>query len=232
MIWRFACWHTERLLHIQGKVMNLSNAFGKFGALIVEVITNVRASLVNVSDDFAEWLGTESGKSTLQSAVSVAVKSVTEAYEKFKTQNTVIDFDSTPTIPADLMIAPDYLQISSRVRGNKKFIEITVRVHLDDGQRIGSWLMGYNLMNMLAGQGQVVYGAQLSDFYLEHPELFPEGLKDRGWIFFWGTIYLGEGGRLYVRCLSWNGTMCVSAYRPLIEGWCGNDPAAVSANQK
>lgn len=64
--------------------MNLGNALGKFGALVVDVVTFVKESLTNVSDDFAEWLGTESGKSALRAAVGVALHSLLDAHEAFK----------------------------------------------------------------------------------------------------------------------------------------------------
>lgn len=69
---------------LKGKVMNIGKALGKFGAVLVDVITFLKKSLTSVSDEFAEWLGTESGKSALRTVVSVGVKSLVAAYEEFK----------------------------------------------------------------------------------------------------------------------------------------------------
>lgn len=211
--------------------MNLSNAFGKFGALMVDVVTFVRASLANVSDDFAGWLGTDDGKASLRSAVEVAVKSIKTDYEKSVSPEPkveyVIDFDSAPKIVAGFTIAPDSDQIASRVRGKRNLSDIKVRLHLDDDQKGTRYMTGYDLKPTL--EGHEVYGAQLLDFYLEHPDLIPEDWKIKGLIFFWGTIYRDSGGRFCVRYLSWSGTSWISNVNKH-DVWDKLSPAAVSAS--
>ena len=47
-----------------------------------------------------------------------------------------------------------------------------------------------------------VLNANVLDYLLEHPELIPEGWKDKT-VCFWGTIYRSYKGDLGVRCLRW-----------------------------
>jgi len=46
-------------------------------------------------------------------------------------------------------------------------------------------------------------------------------------VFFWGTIYRGAGGGLYVRCLLWDGDRWYWLAYWLDRVWDDNDPAAL-----
>jgi hypothetical protein len=62
--------------------------------------------------------------------------------------------------------------------------------------------VGNKLRKELASK--LVLNANVLDYLLAHTELIPEEWKGK-YVFFWGTIYLYSGGRLYVRCLYWRG---------------------------
>lgn len=194
---------------------------GQFLKVIVDLVTIVKDTMsqMKVGLEILGWLIGE-GK-------SVFVEWLNGLGLKYLA-SLVIDFDVGPSAPKDLSIAPESGQIASRVRGKKSLSEIKVRLHLDSGQEGGGWIGGYNLKLKL--EGQEVYGAQLLDFYLAHTELIPEDWKTKGWIFFWGTIYRAENGRLCVRCLHWFGTRWVSRCFRLDDDWNDLNPAAVSAS--
>ena len=203
---------------------------GQFMAVLVQVWTIIRQVVVRerVGLEILDWIIAEG-----EQVFRTALYDLTDKYKEYllyqkRLAESVIDFDSTPVCPPGLTIASDSVQIKSRVRGKRKLSDIRTRPHLDDGQTKGRWIKGYDLKTRL--EGQEVCGAQLLDFYLEHPDLIPEDLKKKGRIFFWGTIYCVAGGSLYVRCLDWDGTRWVLSGRWLDYGWCGNCPAAVSAS--
>jgi hypothetical protein len=137
-----------------------------------------------------------------------ALYEITDKYNEYKKllilglEELVIDFDSIPHIPAGLTIAPDNDQVKTRVRGKRKMSGIRVVLHLDDIQKNGKRVKGYDLKWKL--EGQEVFGAQLLDLYCKHTDLIPEDWKTKSLIFFWGTIYRDDLGLLYVRYLYWS----------------------------
>ncbi len=76
---------------------------------------------------------------------------------------------------------------------------------------------------------QPVLNANVLDFYLANPHLIPEDWKGK-YVFFWGTIYRGRGGYLFVRYLGWDGGRWGWDYDWLGHGWDADCPAAVSAS--
>lgn len=193
---------------------------GQFIAVLVQIWTIIKGVVdeTKVGIEILGWIVEGDGRECFKRFLGELVAE----------HKNIIDFDSVPTIPRGLTIALDRYQIVSRVSGKRNLKDIKIRLHLDDGQTDGKVIMGNELREKL--RGQEVYGAQLLDFYLEHPDLIPEDWKKKGYIFFWGTIYFDDRGYLYVRCLCWNGTRWVSFYFWLGSGWDGSDPAAVSAS--
>ena len=203
---------------------------GQFMSVLVQVWTIIKQVVVreNVGLEIVDWMVGD-GEQDFRNLVY----GLTDKYNEYllhrkQLAESVIDFDSTPVCPPGLTIAPDSDQIKTRVCGKRNLSEIRVGLHLDDGQTNGKWVKGYDLKLCL--EGQEVLGAQLLDFYLKHLDLIPEDWKKKGWIFFWGTIYRGAYGSLYVRCLLWDGTRWVSHYCWLGYDWDDNSPAAVSAS--
>ena len=204
---------------------------GQFMAALVQIWTIIRHVVVRqrVGLEIIDWIIGEG-----EQIFRTALYELTDKYNEYKEslpsgpKDHVIEFDAVPFCPAGLTIAPDSDQIKTRVRGKRNLSEISIRLHLYDGQTNGKWLNGYYLKVKL--DGQEVFGAQLLDFYLEHPDLIPEDWKKKGWIFFWGTIYRDYRGNLCVRFLFWNGTRWDSRYDWLACGWLDDSPAAVSAN--
>lgn len=209
---------------------------GQFVAVLVQAWTVIKKVMVETKTglEILEWFAKDERKlvtAWLQLLVeqynkSLHKDSAKDSLEPIKEH--VIDFDSVPTIPEGLRIAADSVQISSRVRGKRNFSEIRIRLHLDDSQKGSKLSDGLHLKNGV--EGQEVFGAQLLDFYLEHPDLIPEDWKKKGWIFFWGTIYRDANGSLFVRYLLWYGTRWVSSCRWLDRDWLDDGPAAVSAS--
>ncbi len=101
-----------------------------------------------------------------------------------------------------------------------------VSLYLSESQKNGSVISGNKLRKEL--QDKPVLNANVLDYLLEHPELIPEEWKGK-YIFFWGTIYRGSDGGLYVRCLSWDGERWSWGDRWLGRGWNADNPAAVAA---
>ncbi len=138
----------------------------------------------------------------------------------------IVDCDEVPSIPSGLTIAKEEHQVQSRVRGlvNPREVEF----YSDQRQGQTSCLRGDLLKEAL--EGQPVMPANLLDWYLAHSGVIPESWKDQ-LVFFWGTIYADGGGRLYVRCLGWNGDHWCEDYRRLGRGWRAHSPALVSASR-
>ncbi|MFA6604337.1 MAG: hypothetical protein WCT10_05930 [Patescibacteria group bacterium] len=143
----------------------------------------------------------------------------------------MIDCDSRPFIPDGWSIKPED-QLANRVRGQIEFDPAKIAFHLDAAQKKGT-IRGSSLKKKLAGA--TVYGAQVLDYLLAHPDLIPESWKTNEHdctrnVFFWGTIYRNYFGLLFVRCLYWDDdrwgwfSYCVG------HDFDGQDPAAVFAS--
>ena len=157
---------------------------GQFMAALVQIWTIIRHVVVRqrVGLEIIDWIIGEG-----EQIFRTALYELTDKYNEYKEslpsgpKDHGIEFDAVPFCPAGLTIAPDSDQIKTRVRGKRNLSEISIRLHLYDGQTNGKWLNGYYLKVKL--DGQEVFGAQLLDFYLEHPDLIPEDWKKKGWIY-------------------------------------------------
>ena len=140
--------------------------------------------------------------------------------------NPILNFDVPSFIPNSWEIRESD-QIQSRVKGRWELILNKIGHHLDLGQKARKVIRGHELKQSL--DGQPVLPAHVLDYLLEHPELIPEAWKGKA-VFFWGTIYRGAGGNLYVRYLYWDGDRWHWLYSWLDNGWCESHPSAVSAS--
>ncbi len=146
-------------------------------------------------------------------------------------QQNIIDCDAVPVIPNGLRIEESD-QLSGRVRGQFVF-DNKIKLYLSRNQQDGQIMKGTELIKELANEP--VLPANVLDYWLKNPHLIPDELKKDAngctlHIFFFGTIYRGSRGRLYVRCLCWDGVRWYLHYRWLGDGWHDNSPAALRAS--
>ena len=118
---------------------------------------------------------------------------------------------------------PDDLYINGR----------KVVLHLSKRQKNGEWLKSHELREELIGK--LVLNANVFDALYQNPRLIPEEWKkdengNTSFIFFWGTIFRGSDGRLYVRCLYFHGGAWCWHCRWLGYDWDGHYPAALLAS--
>jgi len=129
-------------------------------------------------------------------------------------------------------------QIATAINGGVHDVaEIVKQVvfHLSPSQKDGKVAKGHNLHTEFKTSGLAFLNGVLLDYLIEHPELIPESWKfdENGktrYIFFWGSIYRGSDGRLYVRYLCWSGGEWDWGYGWLGDDWRGLSPAAVLAS--
>ncbi len=142
----------------------------------------------------------------------------------------VIDCDANPFNPW----ANDGFTIEEHQKGGQwKFDPKQVEFFLSSGQKGGKVIEGNKLRKELAKKP--VFNANVLDYLLAHPKLIPDEWKTDGngntrYTFFWGTIYRGRGGSLYVRCLYWDDGRWDWGNDWLARDWYGSDPAAVRAS--
>ena len=97
-------------------------------------------------------------------------------------------------------------------------------LHLEPEQEKG-YIKGEVLAERMKERG---LNSNVLQYLYEHQELIPESWKGK-WVYFWGTIYRDAGGRLFVRCLRWDGGGWGWRYYWLVNDWYDDGPAAVSA---
>lgn len=107
--------------------------------------------------------------------------------------------------------------------------------HLSPNQAEGEYIESNKLRKELQDNRVEILNANVLDYLREHPELIPDSWKvdEQGktrYIFFWGTVYRGSGGRLRVRCLCWLGGEWGWSNRWLDREWDSLSPAAVLAS--
>lgn len=105
----------------------------------------------------------------------------------------VIYCDADPFVPMDLEVAEH--QQGGQFEWNPDKIEL----YFCDEQKNCVEIDGHELRQKL--EERLVPNANVLDYLLKHPQLIPDEWKEK-WIYFWGTIYRGSDGSLYVRCLS------------------------------
>lgn len=107
-----------------------------------------------------------------------------------------------------------------------------IELHLSPNQAEGKSIKSDKLRKEL--EKVPVLTACHLDYLREHPDLIPESWKvdEKGrtrYIFFWGTIYRYDAGRLYVRCLFWYDGQWHWNHHWLGDEWRVINPAAVLA---
>lgn len=98
-------------------------------------------------------------------------------------------------------------------------------LYLSGRQENGRCFEGNRLRKEL-GWRPPVFNANLLDYLLANHQLIPEEWKVKR-VFFWGTIYRGVSGDLYIRCLYWDGGRWSWKARCLANHWGVTSPAAM-----
>ena len=210
---------------------------GQFMAMIVELFTIVTATFkkLKVDVEVIEWL--------IGSGKEFFVAKLQEIGAEFLSQmapllSAEIDTNLDPRLPFS------GATIERHARVGKVKIELRadgclyvggkkVGLYRSERQMNGNVVKGYELRTEV--DGKPVLSASILDFLMSHQEFIPEEWKkdENGniiFIFFWGTIFRGADGSLYVRYLCWlEGAWHERCYW-LGNGWLSNDPAAVCAS--
>ena len=148
-----------------------------------------------------------------------------------------LDLTTTPALPfsrAEIIEHNGTGVVRLERRGDNLYLDgKKVELHLSPKQKKGR-IGGHDLRTYL--EGRPVLNAAVLDYLLAHPELIPESWKrdeadNTRYIFFWGTIYRGADGNLYVRFLCWSGGRWVSDCSWLVSDWRANCLSAVLASQ-
>lgn len=139
--------------------------------------------------------------------------------QRTKMTTHIINCDKKPFCPKGWKIE------EHRKGGKFKWNTKNVSLYLSEKQKTG-FINGNDLREEL--KDKPVLNANVLDYLLVYPQLIPEEWKGK-FVFFWGTIYRGSVGYLYVRCLFWGGVRWGWVCRWLGNCWDGGGPAAVSA---
>lgn len=177
--------------------------------------------------DHADWI--RSGKNAVKLIEFIKGQ---RKPDKVEFDPHLIDCDVAPFIPKGWVIKPED-QLPGAVGGQLEFDPNKVDLHLDEGQKDGKVIVGNELKGKLAGKP--LLKASVLDHLLANTNLIPEAWKtdDQGrtrYIYFWGTVYRGSDGNLYVRYLCWSGGERSWCGRWLDREFAGQDPAAVLAS--
>ncbi len=103
-------------------------------------------------------------------------------------------------------------------------------LYLSEQQSDGKRMTGHALWQEIKDKKIRVLNACVLEFLLAHPFLIPESWKTAGAIFFWGTIYSGPRGDLYVRYLYWRDGAWRWSSNYLGDEWRSGSPAASLAS--
>lgn len=147
---------------------------------------------------------------------------VVRGHAEVKPIDHVINCDIDPFVPEDWRVE------RHRNSGLMRWEPKKVKLHLSPNQQGGNVIVGNKLRVELANI-LLVLNANVLDYLLKNPHLIPEEWKGQV-IFFWGTIYCGDDGLLYVRNLFWSGGRWCSSNRCLDSDWDVRSPAAVLAS--
>ena len=131
-----------------------------------------------------------------------------------------IDSSKKPNIPYD-----DWT-IESHDTSLGKIDPTKIELYLDESQKSG-YIEGNKLLGKL--KDKPVLNATVLDYLFEHQELIPESWKGK-YVYFWGTVYHGSSGNLYVRCLYFYDGAWRRDSDWLDIGWFGSAPAALLAS--
>lgn len=138
-----------------------------------------------------------------------------------------IDCDIDPFLPEDWKVE------KHKRCGQLTFDPSKVELYLSDGQKGDKYIVGDKLRKELVDKP--VLNANVLDYLLANPDLIPEDWKvdesgNTRYIFFWGTVYRGRLGDLYVRSLYWYDDGWCWGTDWLGNDWCSDRPAAVRAS--
>ncbi len=147
------------------------------------------------------------------------VLKVIKGQAEIKMIERLIDCDSAPFVPNGWSVE------EHKKGGLFKFDPSKISFYLSKKQKKGS-IGGHDLSKDLADKP--VMNANVLDYLLAHPELIPEEWKGK-YIFFWGTIYRGSNGYLYVRGLYWNGSKWSWGCDWLDYDFASDNPAALAS---
>lgn len=128
-----------------------------------------------------------------------------------------IDCDAEPFVPEG------WKKKSHKKDGIFEWTPARVRLYFSEHQRDGKSHRGIDIRKELASEP--VLNANVLDFLLAHNELIPEEWKGMK-IYFWGTIYVGSGGGLLVRCLYYHSGSWLWHGQWLGLRWDGRSPTA------
>jgi len=148
------------------------------------------------------------------------IKKILAGFAEIVTIKHLIDCDADPYLPKGWKKV-----VSHKKGGMLEWNPAKVYLHLSLNQQNGKTIQGHNLRKEL--ENEPVLNANVLDYLLAHPELILEEWKGK-YIFFWGTIYRGSGGRLYVRYLRWGGGAWNWGYNWLDDSWDSYYPVACS----
>lgn len=149
-------------------------------------------------------------------------------------------------IRVNLDLAPELPFARTKVSENPKggWVEVELRrgslyvggkaciLHLEDGQKDGKSMQGYDLSRALSSQATL--HPNILDALLANSHLLPDSLKqdENGstcFIFFWGVEFSSSGGTRYVRYLVWVGDAWQSGFCWLDGRFDGQNPALLRA---
>jgi hypothetical protein len=142
----------------------------------------------------------------------------------------VVNADIDPSIPSSLSLGGEGAEhrkmgqiiLEKREDGKLYINGVEATLYLSAEQMHGEITQGYKLREELKDKN--VLNACIFDALFANPNLIPEDWKQdkqgrTRYIFFWGTIFRGADGRLYVRCLYWVDGRHVGIYRCLDYYW-------------
>ena len=147
-----------------------------------------------------------------------------------------VNLDAPPVLPfagAEVVSSTGKGWVNLEKRADGLYVgEVKVVLYLSKRQQDGKVIKGHKLREELSGK---VLHSNVMDALYDNPHLIPEEWKldEQGrtrYIYFWGTIYRGAGGRLCVRYLCWSGGAWDRDCDWLGHGWGDRDPAAVPAS--
>ena len=152
-----------------------------------------------------------------------------------------INADLDPSVPSGLYLTGEGAEhrkmgtILLEKRENGKLYANGKEVVLDlsPNQQNGKTIKGHKLRKEL--KNKQVLNACIMDALRANPQLIPEDWKqdEQGrtrYIYFWGTIFRGADGDLYVEYLCWRGGQWYWNYDWLVYDWDDQYPAASLAN--
>ncbi|MFH1667787.1 MAG: hypothetical protein ABH884_02055 [Candidatus Komeilibacteria bacterium] len=134
----------------------------------------------------------------------------------------IIDLVADPFVPSGWKVE-EHIKTEAQI----EFDPTKIELYLSESQKQGKLIKGHDLRKELEGKPVLI--ANVLDYLLAHPEIIPNSWKDK-YIFFWGTIYRGSGGSLWVRCLGWGGGEWLWRYYWLGDDFSGASPTALLAS--